>query len=240
MIMEELKKYIEIQNLARETINYLAANIVSGMNEIEIKLIAEDFMRTNGIKDFWYYNIGAFVFVGERTAISISGKNYIPSDLKLKFDDIVTVDLSPEINSYWGDLSRTFIVKNGKVSGFSYNSIKDIDIDFEIKQSIKFIESLHEKMKNVIKPELSYENIYELLNYEIESNGYENLDFGKNLGHSIEKNKNDRVYIEKGNSLSFSNEKLFTFEPHVRKTNGKYGYKLENIYYFKNNVLKEL
>lgn len=61
-----------------------------------------------------------------------------------------------------------------------------------------------------------------------------------NLGHSIVKNKNDRVYTEKGNTQMISDIKYFTFEPHISIPGSKYGYKKENIYYFENGKLLEL
>ena len=41
-------------------------------------------MREKGVSSFWYHNIGAFVFVGEETTLSVSGSVYQPSDLKVK------------------------------------------------------------------------------------------------------------------------------------------------------------
>ena len=78
------------------------------------------------------------------------------------------------------------------------------------------------------------------MNQVIKENGYINLDFMGNLGHSIVKNKNDRVYTEKGNTQRISEVKYFTFEPHISIPGSKYGYKKENIYYFQNGKPVEL
>lgn len=61
-----------------------------------------------------------------------------------------------------------------------------------------------------------------------------------NLGHSIVKQKNDRIYIEKGNKSKLDDVALFTFEPHISISGSKYGYKRENIYYFEDGRIKEL
>ena len=61
-----------------------------------------------------------------------------------------------------------------------------------------------------------------------------------NLGHSIVKQKDDRIYIEKGNKISLGAVSYFAFEPHISVQDSKYGYKKENIYYFDNGVIKEL
>ena len=54
------------------------------------------------------------------------------------------------------------------------------------------------------------------------------------------KDKNDRVYTEKGNTQKISDVKYFTFEPHISIQGSKYGFKKENIYYFENGKLVEL
>ncbi len=52
--------------------------------------------------------------------------------------------------------------------------------------------------------------------------------------------KDDRVYIEKGNNTKLGDVGYFTFEPHISVDGSKYGFKREDIYYFDNEVLKEL
>ncbi len=61
-----------------------------------------------------------------------------------------------------------------------------------------------------------------------------------NLGHSIVKGKNDRIYIEKGNTNRLGDVSYFTFEPHISIPGSMYGYKRENIYYFENGIITEL
>ena len=78
------------------------------------------------------------------------------------------------------------------------------------------------------------------MNDIIHNLGYKNLDFLGNLGHSIEINKQDRIYIERGNHNKLGDIKMFTFEPHISKIGSKYGFKKENIYFFENEKLKEL
>ena len=70
------------------------------------------------------------------------------------------------------------------------------------------------------------------MNSLIEESGYENLDFNKNLGHSIAKYLDERIYMESGNKARFKDVELFTFEPHIKMKVGKYGFKHENVYYY--------
>ena len=60
------------------------------------------------------------------------------------------------------------------------------------------------------------------------------------LGHSIVKEKSERIYIERGNQQKLGSVEMFTFEPHISVEGSMYGYKKENIYYFKNDKIIEL
>jgi methionine aminopeptidase len=235
---KEFDQYQHVQDIAKETINYLRGIIKEGITEKEIVEKAENYLYNKNVESFWYYNIGAFVFVGTRTVISMSGREYQPSDVKIQTEDIVTIDLSPAINSYWGDYARSFIISKGQVVGAE---IKDLDSKcLEFIEGMKIEELLHKKFLKFTKEEHSFEEIYTEMNLLIQSHGYENLDFIGNLGHTIEKYLDKRKYFEIGNKTKLSEVDLFTFEPHIRRINGKYGFKRENIYYFQNNTLKTL
>ena len=92
----------------------------------------------------------------------------------------------------------------------------------------------------IVRPEMTFEELYYQMNEFIQTEGYINLDFMGNLGHSIVRKKEDRIYIEKGNRAKLADVSLFTFEPHISVSGSKYGYKRENIYYFDKEGLKEL
>ena len=149
-------------------------------------------------------------------------------------NDIITIDLSPQNGDTWGDYARTIIVENGKV--VETNNVSND----EWKKGLLMEEYLHEEMCKFVTPETTFEQLYYHINGIIEENGYINLDFMGNLGHSIVRQKNDRVYIEKGNRICLGDVRYFTFEPHISVRGSKYGYKRENIYYFENGVIKEL
>ena len=101
-------------------------------------------------------------------------------------------------------------------------------------------EYLHKTLIDVATPDMTFEELYYLMNDVIVKKGFLNLDFLGNLGHSIVKNKNDRIYTEKGNHQRLSDVKMFTFEPRISLPDSKYGYKREDIYYFDNGKLIQL
>jgi hypothetical protein len=101
-------------------------------------------------------------------------------------------------------------------------------------------EELHAELLSFATPQTTFEELYFHINQLITDRGFINLDFLGNLGHSIVKDKNERIYTEKGNNALLSSVDYFTFEPHISVPNSKYGYKKENIYYFESNRLIEL
>ena len=62
---------LDMQNLNRDTMNYLVHNIKAGMLLKEVRELCETYMLKNGADSFWYWDIGAFVFSGDETTISL-------------------------------------------------------------------------------------------------------------------------------------------------------------------------
>lgn len=228
-------EYREVQGIAKKTIDYIKREIKVGMTLVEIREKCEKKMRELGADSFWYWDIGAFVFSNDETTLSVSGKSYVTSNRIIKANDIITIDLSPQHENVWGDYARTVIIENGSV----VDRVEDI-ANAEWKKGLLMEELLHEELNNFATPDTTFEQLYFHMNEFIVSHGYVNLDFMGNLGHSIVKQKNDRVYIEKGNQYKLKDVKMFTFEPHISVEGSVYGYKKENIYYFDNDRLVEL
>lgn len=201
----------------------------------KVRSICEKFMLENGADSFWCWNVGAFVFAGDETTVSVSGREYQTSKRIIGNDDIITVDLSPQNNNIWGDYARTIVIENGKV----IDDVRDIHNN-EWKQGLQMEQYLHQSLIEKATADMTFEELYYYINDLIFKHGFLNLDFAGNLGHSIVQNKDDRIYIEKGNKAKLSEVKMFTFEPHISTPNSKYGYKKEDIYYFKKGKLAKL
>lgn len=227
-------QYTEVQNIAKKTIKFIKKQIKPGMTLIEIRHLCETKMIELGADSFWYWDIGAFVFSGDETTQSVSGKEYVTSKKIIAENDIITIDLSPQNENIWGDYARTIIIEQGKVIE------KDQVSNAEWKNGLFMEEYLHEKMCRFVTPKTTFEELYDYINGIIVEKGYINLDFLGNLGHSIERQKSDRIYIEKGNKCFLGDVSYFTFEPHIGLKGSKYGYKKENIYYFDNGKITEL
>lgn len=227
-------KYKDVQQIAKDTIDFAKKNIKPGMKLLDIRKLCEQKMLELGADSFWYWDVGAFVFAGDETTVSVSGKQYVTSDRIINKNDIVTIDLSPQNDNIWGDYARTIILENGVV-------VDKADVNnVEWRNGLQMEDGLHKELLEFANIETTFEELYYHINEIITENGFINLDFMGNLGHSIVKNKGDRVYIEKGNKQKLSDVDYFTFEPHISILRSKYGYKKENIYYFKDSKLVEL
>lgn len=227
-------EYKQVQQIAKDTIEFAKKNIKPGMNLIEVRKMCEQKMLEMGADSFWYWDIGAFVFAGDETTVSVSGKQYSTSDRIINENDIVTIDLSPQNNNIWGDYARTIILEDGVV--VDTGNVKNE----EWKNGLMMEDRLQKELTGFVNLETTFEELYFHINELITESGFINLDFMGNLGHSIEKSRGDRVYTEKGNSQKLSDAAYFTFEPHISVPGSKYGYKKENIYYFENGKLVEL
>lgn len=201
----------------------------------ELRRIAEDKMLSLGATSFWYWDVGAFVFSGVDTVLSVSGRHYETAEKVIAENDIITVDLSPQVDNVWGDFARTIIIEDGEVVADT-DKIKNA----EWKHGLLAEKNLHDELLKFATPETTFGELYFYMNGLIEKYGFKNLDFMGNLGHSIASEKESRIYIEKGNRAALGSVEYFTFEPHIALPDGKYGFKRENIYYFENEKLKEL
>lgn len=101
-----LSDITEIQNIAKRTIQYIKTQIYSGQSLAEIRALCENKMKALGADSFWYYNIGAFVFSGRDTTVSISGRKYKTPPSMIQNNDIITIDLSSQRRHIWGDYAE--------------------------------------------------------------------------------------------------------------------------------------
>lgn len=230
-----LSDITEIQNIAKRTIQYIKTQIYPGQSLAEIRALCENKMKALGSDSFWYYNIGAFVFSGRDTTVSISGRKYKTPPRMIQDNDIITIDLSPQRRHIWGDYARTIIIENGSV----VDRMDDIQ-NTEWKDGLKFEKELHRALLEAVDENTTFEDLYFYMNDLIVKNGYVNLDFNKNLGHTINRYMFQRHYVEKGNRKRISSADCFTFEPHISMPNSEYGFKREDIYIFNKGKLKRI
>ncbi len=213
-----------VQSAAKSALADLATQISPVDTEESIAATAYRELCRLGFPDTWYYNCPAFVLAGSRSCESISGRAYIAGREPIGAHNLVTVDLSPVHNGHWGDCARSFYVEDGRVTSTPASP--------ELANGQRFLKALHADMQQTVHPDMTFRELFEWTNQCIAADGFENLDFLGNVGHSIATRREDRQYIEAENNVPLSAVPFFTFEPHVREVGGHWGFKHENIFFF--------
>ncbi len=215
----------KVQTIAKAVLQEIGYYISENSTEADIAKKCSTLLENHGITDTWYYNCPALVLFGENSCKSISGRSYLPdSRIKVGKKNLIIIDLSPRQNGYWGDCARSFVFENGEINPKVQSA--------EFTEGLDFINELHSELLGCVNKNITFNELYKYFNKIIINSGFENLDFNGNLGHSIESNLSDRLYVEHGNQKFLKDVSMFTFEPHIRKRQGHWGFKLENIYYF--------
>ncbi len=216
--------YRHVQAIAKSVLNALGPTIEAADTERTIAARCVAMMRDHGIEDTWYYDCPAYVLLGSRSCLSISGRDYVPADELVGDVNVVTVDLSPLYRGAWGDCARTFYVEAGKATLTPRRA--------EFRRGHELLLALHALACDVVRPDTTFEQLHAVLTQPIVANQFESVDFLGNFGHSIATRLSDRIYVEAGNSARLGESRYFTIEPHIRELGGMWGYKLEEIYTF--------
>lgn len=218
------EKHKNVQAIAKEVHARLADFITHESSESSIAKKATDLLAELGVTETWYHDAPAFVLLGSRSCLSISGRDYTPADELVGDLNLVTVDLSPRMGHVWGDCARSFAVEDGRVT------LNPKLPDFVSGLAIE--KTLHAEMIEFVTPDTKFSELFEFSNNRIKHYGYENLDFLNNVGHSIETQTSDRRFVDSRCHELLGDVDFFTFEPHIRKSGSKWGFKHEEIYYF--------
>lgn len=226
-LIDLLDEYRTVQGAAKQVLARLSDAIGPESTEESIATKAAGWMSELGIRDTWYYDCPALVLAGNRSCLSISGRDYVPAVEPLGKNNLVTVDLSPCVGEIWGDCARSLAIENGDFVSSPSRP--------EFRRGLDTQALLHTEMRRFATPDTKINDLFEFANDMIVSLGYVNLDFLGNVGHSIETVREDRVYIDASNWRELDSIPLFTFEPHIRESNGNWGFKHENIYFFDEN-----
>lgn len=227
----DLEAYTLVQAKAKAVLERLGSTLSSSSTERSIIQSCIDLLHEQGIHETWYYDVPALVLLGSRSCLSVSGRDYVPADEAAGERNLVTVDLSPVLGGRWGDCARSFVLEDGRVTAHPRTP--------EFAQGLATQRALHGRLMTMT-PDRTLASVAEELNALITRLGYENLDFLGNLGHSIASRREDRIYLEPGNTTRLDEVGYFTFEPHIRRVGGLWGYKHEDIYYFEAGTIRVL
>jgi len=227
---DELKNYKTVQDAARFTLDRIIEFIKPGVSESDLVKKCDELQRAAGVDGYWYKALPALVLVGDHTTLAISSEPYVQSECPIQETDLVTIDLNPSIDGYCGDYARTYYIEGGVARRLPL-------FHEEFLAAALAQNHLHATLKQFASERMSFGDLYQIIHEEIERMGFLQLDY---LGHDVKKDMDRLNFIAPDVMHSLGEVGLFTLEPQIGLKGGRYGFKHENIYYFKDGELKEL
>ena len=226
----DLVRYRRAQALARDTLAAIADAIRPGATEASLLADCRRLMDERGATGYWWFDIPAVVLAEPRLQASMEGDVYQPSDTPLADDDMVTIDVAPEIESYWGDCARSFFLKEGVL-------VAPESAGLEQAEGMAAEAALHAHLMMVARPEMTFQELYVEVDRLVQELGFRNLDFLENYGHSIGRDLHARAFLDAECPARLDSVPLFTFEPHIARAGSHLAFKYEEVYLFQGSRL---
>lgn len=229
----DVLEYEKIQGIARATLAAIEAYIRPGATEAGLLDTCRRMMDAQGTTGYWWFGRAGVILGGARLRASMEGDEYEPAHVPLRADDMVTIDLSPEIDGYWGDCARSFFLKEGRLATAAQAGP-------EQAEGIIAEADLHTHLLNFARPDMTFQQLYAEMDAQVRSLGFENLDFLGNYGHNIGRDLHARAFIDAHCALRLDSVPMFTFEPHIARPGSPLAFKYEEIYRFVDGRLRVL
>lgn len=222
------------QEIAKYCLEEIPSYLKSGMTRQEIHMICEELMLSRGSTGWWTHNDPALILYGPYLTYSAhEDPSELFNGLLVADNDVVTIDVAPMKGSGWGDMTRTYVIENGKYLPWEQSSNSEL-IDGMLLEN-----ELHEMLIKNVNKDTTFADIHNMTTSVLEKKGYYNCDYHGNFGHSIEIHPDNRVTIIPEIKIKISEYgKPITYEPHICKKGGSIGVKHENMYLMKDGHLE--
>jgi Xaa-Pro aminopeptidase len=221
----DLAAYKRSQALARNALTAIRPEIRPGATEASLVEACRRLMDAAGATAYWWYGTPAYILAGNALRASVEGDVYHPRDVPLRENDMVTIDLAPEVDGYWGDCARSYFLRNGEL----------VDAEAagaEQAEGMATEAALHALLRETAKPMMTFRELHGVIADELARRGYENLDFLGNFGHSIGGDVRRRAFMDAECGEQLDSVPLFTFEPHIARPASPLAFKFEEVYLF--------
>jgi Xaa-Pro aminopeptidase len=230
---EELVTYRKAQAIARSVLEEIRPAIRPGVTEGQLLQRCRELMDARGATDYWWFGVPAVVLAGARLRDSMEGDEYQPGETPLSDNDMVTIDVAPEIHGHWGDCARSYFLKNGRL-------VAGADAGPEQLDGTAAEQVLHAHLLRVARPGMLFSELHAQIAQRMQALGYQNLDFLGNFGHSIGRDVHARAFIDANCKSPLGSVPLFTLEPHIARPGHALAFKYEEIYHFEGEQLQLL
>ena len=226
----DLALYAQAQALARDSLRAIADFIRPGATEASLLADCRRLMDARGATAYWWFGVPAVVLAGPRLRDSVEGDVFLPSDTPIAADDMVTIDVAPEIDGYWGDCARSFFMRDGTL-------VAPEDAGPEQAEGMAAEATLHANLLAVARPEMTFRDLHAEVDAKVKALGFENLDFLANYGHNIGLDLHARAFIDATCTVRLNDVPMFTFEPHIARPGSRLAFKYEEVYRFEEGRL---
>lgn len=199
---EEIKYITKACNITDDCFEYLLNYIKIGMTEKQIASAIERFFRINGADELAFDTIIA-------SGPNSSMPHAVPTDRKIEFGDVITIDMGCKYNGYCSDMTRTIFV--GKID----EKVKKV-YNLVLKNQKQTISEMHEG--TICK------NIAKMVVNDFEINGY-GLIHG--LGHSLGLEIHEIPNLGTKSEAILKSNMIITDEPGIY-IEGNFGIRIED------------
>lgn len=229
----ELARYEAAQALARASLDEIAAFIRPGATEATLMEDCRRIMDAHGATGYWWFGVPAVILAGPRLRVSEEGDVYQAASIPIAADDMVTIDVAPEIDGIWGDAARSFFLKDGQI-------VSAAEAGAAQAEGMAAEAALHAHLLAVARPEMTFQQLHATMAKRLAELGFANLDFLGNFGHNIGDDLHGRAYMDAHCTVRLDSVPMFTFEPHIAKPGEPLAFKYEEVYRFEDGRLRLL
>jgi methionyl aminopeptidase len=220
-----LRRYEQAQALARESLVAIAGSIRPGATEASLLADCRRLMDAGGATGYWWFGMPAVVLAGPRLRCSVEGDVFEPAHTPIAPDDMVTIDVAPEIDG--------FFLKGGVLATAE-------EAGPEQAEGMAAEAALHAQLLDLARPAMTFRDLHGEMDAQVRALGFENLDFLANYGHDIGEDLHNRAFIDATCVLRLDSVPMFTFEPHIARPGSHLAFKYEEVYRFEEGRLRLL
>ncbi len=214
---EEIKRIRDACRLAEDVLLLVPGELESGVTEREIAAWIDYELKKSGASGPAFDTIVAFGAHG-------SVVHAQPSDLKLKRNDTILIDMGCRLNGYCSDLTRTWVC--GTITLQWFEEILDVVL------------AANARATNEAKPGMSCRELDSLARNVIEEAGY-GENFGHGLGHGVGIDVHEEPRVNKHSDTILEPGMVITVEPGIYLP-GRGGVRIEDIIVITENGCEEL
>ena len=199
---EEIKYITKACNITDDCFEYLLNYIKIGMTEKQIANAIERFFRINGADELAFDTIVA-------SGPNSSMPHAVPTDRKIEFGDVITIDMGCKYNGYCSDMTRTIFVG---------------EVDKEVEKVYNLVLKNQKQTIGEMREGAICKNIAKMVVNDFVINGY---DLVHGLGHSLGLEIHEIPNLATKSEVILKSNMVITDEPGIYIP-GKFGVRIED------------